>query len=121
MNNNEKRDRMLSVIADWEQSGKSKKAYCTEKGIKEGTFYYWFSLFKEKEVSSSNFISKLLSVSINFSSNARSVCFYEIPHGRGCRQKADPQDSHHLTFHTLYDALVPLVTLCRVDKYHYPC
>lgn len=57
MNNNEKRDRMLSVIADWEQSGKSKKAYCTEKGIKEGTFYYWFSLFKEKEVSSSNFIS----------------------------------------------------------------
>ncbi|WP_262507982.1 IS66 family insertion sequence element accessory protein TnpA [Sphingobacterium sp. G1-14] len=29
MNNfQEKRERMLSLIADWQQSGKSKKAYC---------------------------------------------------------------------------------------------
>ncbi|MFC3352446.1 IS66 family insertion sequence element accessory protein TnpA [Sphingobacterium zeae] len=36
MNNiQEKRERMLSMIADWHQSGKSKKAYCAENGINE--------------------------------------------------------------------------------------
>ncbi|WP_286776853.1 MULTISPECIES: IS66 family insertion sequence element accessory protein TnpA [Sphingobacterium] len=49
MNNfQEKRERMLSLIADWQQSGKSKKAYCAENGIKEATFYYWFSLSKKQ-------------------------------------------------------------------------
>jgi len=38
---------MLSMIADWQQSGKSKKAYCVENGISEATFYYWFSRSKE--------------------------------------------------------------------------
>ncbi|WP_410528657.1 IS66 family insertion sequence element accessory protein TnpA [Sphingobacterium sp. GVS05A] len=31
---------MLSMIADWQQSRKSKKAYCMENGINEATFYY---------------------------------------------------------------------------------
>lgn len=39
----EKREQMLAIIADWEQSGKSKKQYCKEKGISPATFYYWFS------------------------------------------------------------------------------
>ncbi|WP_409529652.1 IS66 family insertion sequence element accessory protein TnpA, partial [Sphingobacterium sp.] len=44
MNNlEEKRERMLSMIAEWHRSGKSKKAYCAENGINEATFYYWFS------------------------------------------------------------------------------
>lgn len=34
---------MLSMIADWQQSGKSKKLYCQERGINEATFYYWFT------------------------------------------------------------------------------
>ncbi|MGJ1242111.1 IS66 family insertion sequence element accessory protein TnpA [Sphingobacterium siyangense] len=55
MNNlQEKRERMLSMIADWQQSGKSKKAYCTENGIKEATFYYWFSRSKENESTGGN-------------------------------------------------------------------
>lgn len=48
---------MLSMIADWRHSGKSKKVYCAENGIKEATFYYWFSLSREKESSSCNFIT----------------------------------------------------------------
>lgn len=40
---------MLSLIADWQQSGKSKKAYCAENGINEATFYYWFSRSKEND------------------------------------------------------------------------
>lgn len=58
MNNfQEKRSRMLSMIADWQQSGKSKKTYCAENGIKEATFYYWFSLSKEKDANSGSFIT----------------------------------------------------------------
>ena len=30
-----------SHIAEWSSSGKSKKAYCLEKGIKYATFLYW--------------------------------------------------------------------------------
>ncbi|WP_294186974.1 IS66 family insertion sequence element accessory protein TnpB [uncultured Sphingobacterium sp.] len=50
MNNlEEKRERMLSMIADWHRSGKSKKAYCAENGINEATFYYLFSRSKEND------------------------------------------------------------------------
>lgn len=38
---------MQCMIADWQQSGKSKKAYCAEKGINEAKFYYWISRIKE--------------------------------------------------------------------------
>lgn len=48
---------MLSMIADWQQSGKSKKAYCAENGINEATFYYWFSRSKENDTSSGSFIT----------------------------------------------------------------
>ncbi|WP_245971402.1 IS66 family insertion sequence element accessory protein TnpA [Sphingobacterium puteale] len=58
MNNlEEKRVRMLSMIADWQQSGKSKKAYCAENGINEATFYYWFSRSKENDTSRGSFIT----------------------------------------------------------------
>ncbi|RKO69767.1 IS66 family insertion sequence hypothetical protein [Sphingobacterium puteale] len=48
---------MLSMIADWQQSGKSKKAYCAENGINEATFYYWFSRSKENDTSRGSFIT----------------------------------------------------------------
>ncbi|MGJ1242399.1 IS66 family insertion sequence element accessory protein TnpA [Sphingobacterium siyangense] len=58
MNNlQEKRDRMLSMITDWHQSGKSKKACCAENGIKEATFYYWFSRIKETDTAGCSFIT----------------------------------------------------------------
>jgi len=53
----EKREHMLSMIADWQQSGKSKKAYCTEKGINEAKFYYWISRSKESASFSDTFIA----------------------------------------------------------------
>ncbi|MDM1047695.1 IS66 family insertion sequence element accessory protein TnpB [Sphingobacterium hotanense] len=48
---------MLSMIADWQQSGKSKKEYYREKGISEATFYYWLSLSKEENTSNGSFIA----------------------------------------------------------------
>nr|WP_120261013.1 hypothetical protein [Sphingobacterium detergens] len=48
---------MLSMLAHWQQSGKSKKAYCAENGISEATFYYWFSRSKENDTICGNFIT----------------------------------------------------------------
>ena len=53
----DKRTAMLSMIADWQQSGKSKKAYCAENEINEATFYYWFSRSKETDTASGSFIT----------------------------------------------------------------
>lgn len=57
MNKEEKRERMLSMIADWHQSGMSKKAYCLENEINEATFYYWFSRSKGNIAVSECFIA----------------------------------------------------------------
>ncbi|WP_380905298.1 IS66 family insertion sequence element accessory protein TnpA [Sphingobacterium suaedae] len=43
MSKEEKRAQMFAMIADWQQSGMSKKRYCEENGINEAAFYYWFS------------------------------------------------------------------------------
>lgn len=48
---------MLSMIAEWQHSGKSKKAYCTENGINEAKFYYWISRSKESASFSDTFIA----------------------------------------------------------------
>lgn len=48
MKKHEKSAFMLSMITDWQQSGKSKKQYCLEKGIREATFYYWFARSREQ-------------------------------------------------------------------------
>ncbi len=53
----EKREYMLSMIADWQHSGKSKKAYCAENGINEAKFYYWIARTKESDKSSTGFLS----------------------------------------------------------------
>ncbi|WP_270089285.1 IS66 family insertion sequence element accessory protein TnpA [Sphingobacterium sp. SYP-B4668] len=53
----EKREYMLSMIADWQQSGKSKKAYCAEHGINEAKFYYWLSRIKESDKSAVGFLT----------------------------------------------------------------
>lgn len=57
MSKEEKRVQMLSMIADWQQSGLSKKRYCDEHGINEATFYYWFSRSKENDTSGGGFIA----------------------------------------------------------------
>jgi hypothetical protein len=56
MSKEEIRVQMLSMIADWQQSGLSKKRYCEENGISTATFYYWFSRSKEKDAGGRRFI-----------------------------------------------------------------
>lgn len=57
MSKDEKRVLMFAMIADWQQSGMSKKRYCEEKCINEATFYYWFSRSKENDTASGSFIT----------------------------------------------------------------
>lgn len=80
MNKEEKRDRMLSMISDWQQSGMSKKRYCEENGINEATFYYWFSRSKENGASSGGFIA------IENAGKKRGV---EVIYPNGVRIRAD--------------------------------
>jgi len=53
----EKRKYMLSMIAYWLKSGKSKKAYCAENRINEVKFYYWISRIKESDKSAVGFLT----------------------------------------------------------------
>lgn len=71
---------MFAMIADWQQSGMSKKRYCAEKGINEATFYYWYSRNKESISSPGSFIS------IDRTSKKREV---EVIYPNGVRIKAD--------------------------------
>lgn len=58
MNNlEEKRNAMLAMIEDWRSNGKSKKQYCTAKGINEAKFYNWFSRSGEAARATGNFIA----------------------------------------------------------------
>ncbi|WP_282635907.1 IS66 family insertion sequence element accessory protein TnpA [Sphingobacterium thalpophilum] len=57
MSKEEKRVQMFAMIADWQQSGMSKKRYCEEKGINAAMFYYWFSRSKENDTSNGGFIA----------------------------------------------------------------
>ena len=36
-----KEQEMIGLYAKWQQSGKTKKAFCQEEGVNKSTFYYW--------------------------------------------------------------------------------
>lgn len=44
------RTQRMAMIADWQQSGKSKRAYCKANGINEAVFYYWLERSNEKKI-----------------------------------------------------------------------
>ncbi len=49
MNLQENRDRMLELVAEWAQSGKSQKAFAQEQGIKVPTFQYWITKKRQQQ------------------------------------------------------------------------
>lgn len=38
-----------NLVEKYEQSGKSKKTFCAEEGIKSVTFYYWCKKYREHQ------------------------------------------------------------------------
>jgi hypothetical protein len=45
---------MLAIYMDWQQSGLSKKAYCTQANVPCSTFHYWAKKFYLKSPSSAS-------------------------------------------------------------------
>lgn len=44
---------MREAYSSWQESGLSKKAYCTQSNIPCSTFHYWIKKFQTEKVSSS--------------------------------------------------------------------
>ncbi len=47
MQDTRKHDRIFALIKKWEASGKTKKQFSQENGIKYSTFLYWMKKYRE--------------------------------------------------------------------------
>lgn len=56
MSSHEKRERMLSLVAEWKASGLTQKAFGKLHGIRVATLGYWVSRAKEQESCTGGFI-----------------------------------------------------------------
>jgi transposase-like protein len=83
----EVRQQMFMLIAQWQQSGLTQKAYCQQQSIKYHVFHYWYKCYREEQsgVDSSNstFVKLQMSkpvaigaVEIHFSNGTR-LLFHE--------------------------------------------
>jgi transposase-like protein len=52
----ERREKMLQLVTDWQQSGKSQKAYAEAHNIKLFTFRYWIQKHREQNESNTSFL-----------------------------------------------------------------
>lgn len=39
---------MFSVIGDWQQSGLSQKAFCSQFGLRYHVFHYWYKVYRNQ-------------------------------------------------------------------------
>jgi hypothetical protein len=46
----QKEQEMRMLFIKWQQSGKTKIAFCKDEGIIKSTFYYWMKKFQEPEL-----------------------------------------------------------------------
>src|SRR5690606_23740317 len=56
MSTNEKREKMLSLVADWKASGLTQKAFGLLYEINVATLGYWIAKSKEQETNTKGFI-----------------------------------------------------------------
>ena len=57
MSNRKKKEKMYALVAEWEQCGQTREAFCKAHGMSLGTFAYWRSKYQEDHpVGSSRFI-----------------------------------------------------------------
>jgi transposase-like protein len=52
---NKRQEEMLSLIKQWQESGKSQKSFCQEHELTYTTFYYWLRLYRRVQ-DESNFL-----------------------------------------------------------------
>ena len=57
MSNRKKKEKMYALVAEWEQCGQTREAFCKAQGMSLGTFAYWRSKYQEDHpVGSPSFI-----------------------------------------------------------------
>lgn len=56
MTTQERREKMLQLVTDWQQSGKSQKAYAEAHNIKLVTFRYWIQKNRQQRQSNDSFL-----------------------------------------------------------------
>jgi transposase-like protein len=52
----ERREKMLQLVTDWQQSGQSQKAFADAHDIKLFTFRYWIQKHRQQQQSSDSFL-----------------------------------------------------------------
>ncbi len=68
--NPEVRIQMLAHIAQWQSSGQTQKAYCTEHTIPYHVFHYWFKVYKDQNSVNQHPGSAFVKLKIAASSNS---------------------------------------------------
>ena len=86
--NTELQARMFALVEQWQLSGLNKKAFCQQKGMAYGMFFYWQKRYLNKTTGNSN--SSASFVQVGFSKDM-SMPFLEILAPKG----------HKLIFHQL--------------------
>ncbi|MDY0078883.1 MAG: hypothetical protein RBR87_16565 [Bacteroidales bacterium] len=56
MTTQERREKMLQLVTDWQQSGQSQKAFADTHNIKLFTFRYWIQKHHQQQQSSDSFL-----------------------------------------------------------------
>jgi len=56
MTKEERREKMLQLVSDWQQSGQSQKAFAEAHGIKLFTFRYWIQKQREQNQQTDSFL-----------------------------------------------------------------
>jgi predicted acetyltransferase len=50
-----RQEEMLSLIEQWQESGKTQQSFCQERDLSYTTFYYWLKLYRRR-LDESNFL-----------------------------------------------------------------
>ncbi|MEP6594988.1 MAG: hypothetical protein ABJA71_03535 [Ginsengibacter sp.] len=68
--NPEVRIQMLAHIGQWQSSGQTQKAYCTEHTIPYHVFHYWFKVYRDQNSADQQPASTFVKLKVAASSNA---------------------------------------------------
>jgi hypothetical protein len=77
-NKEQTRERMFSLITDWQQSNLSQRQYCQDRQLPYHVFHYWYKRFKEKQASS--FVGSFVPLKIKPSFSGHTELF--LPDGK---------------------------------------
>jgi len=76
------RQQMFSMVAQWQQSGLSQKAYCVQNNIAYYVFHYWYKCYRDKRTITVDRPTPFVQLQVNSGSSVPTV---ELQWGDGRR------------------------------------